>query len=561
MKFSTKISDLISLVKKRYNYKEFRISQPIPVTQNREFILFKKIGENLSIPEIVNLEEKQFTDKIKKDILLKYSDFHKKFMMEFCPTFKYYHTIDELEKKGFKLDSHLTQLESVKVKLDEKTQILLNSPDGKKYLGIFVPDISIDINFDEIIIISNPIYNYFYGRGKDLNFLTTNISLSLDEILQTMETNGINDIGIDPINDSQFNISAEIAKKNILLNKRPLLKQVILDIYNQAMIEMQKDHTTEAPTMTGSLKKDLINKHGVHITREFRFNFIKIKNGLTLSIRRFMNCDEIEELGLKGLNYMDEAIELIDLGLKEKTNSVVVIGETNSGKSTVSTVMLYQLYKWNLKIITIDNPTEITMPFFRQIDLTDTENADEKFRMTKEKALGGALRHNPNVLSVSEIRGKEEIQYFVNVALRGHMSFTTLHAGSVSDAIQILLKSANKTELRNILNLFIHQELIACKCLDCKGTGIFKYKEKEKEKEKTCPKCEGVGSVGILPIYEIAKFNNLSVEDDIEDLNALLRNGKLKYLSKRVAVKYFYEKGLVHEEDYSRIINKQIIGD
>ena len=79
--------------------------------------------------------------------------------------------------------------------------------------------------------------------------------------------------------------------------------------------------------------------------------------------------------------------------------------------------------------------------------------------------------------------------------------------------------------------------------------------------KKTCPKCEGVGSVGILPIYEIAKFNNLGVEDDIEDLNELLKRGKLKYLSKRVAVKYFYDKGLVHEEDYLRIINKQMIGD
>lgn len=548
---NTKTKKMISFVKEKFENKPFVINST-PVFENREFELFKKIGESQSIPEIINLEEKQFTDKVKRDILLKYPKFHHKFMVDFCPNLKYYFTIEQLEKDGFSLSSHLNQLESVKVKLDEKNQILLNSPEGKKYLGIFIPDISIDINFDEIIIISNSIFNYFYGRGKDLNFLSTNITLTLDEILQTMETNGINDIDISPINDSQFNITVEITKKNVPLNKRPLLKQVILDIFNQAMIEMQKDHTTEAPIMTGLLKKDLINKNGMHITRTFRLNFIKIKNGLTLSIRRFMTYEEIEALGLNGLKYIPEAIDLIESALKEKAKSIIILGETNSGKSTLATVMLNNLHKQLLKIITIDNPTEIIMPFFRQIDLTDTENADEKFKMTKEKALIGALRHNPNVLSVSEIRGAEEIKHFINVARRGHMTFTTLHAGTSEEGIHILLEQSNVLELRNILNLIVHQELIACKCQNCNGTGI--------EKEKKCSKCDGIGSSGVLPIYEIVKFDKLNIEDDILNLKSLLKEKKMRYLSKHTVIQKFYDNGLVHEDDYERIINTKEIG-
>lgn len=99
----------------------------------------------------------------------------------------------------------------------------------------------------------------------------------------------------------------------------------------------------------------------------------------------------------------------------------------------------------------------------------------------------------------------------------------------------------------------VQQELIACKCQNCDGTGI--------EKEKKCPKCDGIGSSGVLPIYEIVKFDKLDIEDEILDLKSLLKKGKMRYLSKHTVVQKFYNDGLVHQEDYERIINTKAIGD
>lgn len=522
-----------------------------PQTNNTEYNVFINIGSSLDIPELSSITLNTYNQENKKDIFLKYNKFHKKFMASYCSFLKYYNTIEELEKDGYDINSHLMQVEKIKSKLEEKNQILINHKEGKRVLGVFLPDISVDIEFDEMIVIGNSIYNYFYGKGKDLNLFSNNHHLTLNDILQMMETNTINDVGIDPINDSQFLITAEVAKQNILLTKRPVVKDVILDIYNESMIEMGKDHTTEVPTMTGLLKKDLIDKKGNHVLRTFRFNFIKIKNGLTLSIRRFMNYDEIDKLGLDGLGYISQAQDIINRAIKEKRGINLIIGETNSGKSTLLSAILNKIYKSKMKIISIENPIEILMPYL-QIDLTDTETADKQFKMTKEIAQKAILRHNPNVVLMNEIRTKDEIDFYAGLGLRGHMSFATLHAGSIENAIEILLKIVDESELRNILNLIMFQELIASKCKVCDGTGHIK--------DKPCKNCDGVGSDTVVPVYEIAKFNHLDINDNLRDIDTLIKQKKIVYLSKHHAIEELNSKNVVHNEDYARIMASKKLG-
>ncbi len=130
-----------------------------------EFNEFKQIGMELDIPEIYNLEYFDF-DNNKMDIFLKYLDFHKIFSKTFLKDLKYYEKIEDLENAGYELDSHLRQPESIKRLLENKNQILLENKMGYKVLGVFCFDISVDVDYDEIIIIGNNIFNYFFGKGK-----------------------------------------------------------------------------------------------------------------------------------------------------------------------------------------------------------------------------------------------------------------------------------------------------------------------------------------------------------------------------------------------------------
>ncbi len=524
-----------------------------------EFNEFKRIGGELDIPEVFNLSYIDFENN-KAEIFIKYANFHEKFCKSHLKDLKYYGRVEDLEKEGYEIESHLRQSENIKRLVENKNQILLERKnDGHKILGVFTFDISADVEYDEIVIIGNNVYNYFFGKGKITSEEMLK-KLELKELLQMMETNGINDLGIDPINEVQYNITAEIGKKNIKLFKRPILKEVIVNLFNKAMIEMNMDHTTEMPTRTGVLKQTLITTDQKSVERRFRLNFIKIENGLTLSIRRAMTYEEIEKLGLTGLSYSKKAQEIILSVLEERKKTVILMGETNSGKSTLIYILLILLAKMNLKVISIENPAEIKMESkensILQIDLTSTETADAKFKMTYDLALAGSLRHNPNVLSVGEVRYAEEIKFFMGLALRGHMAFTTFHTGSSEEAIDMFLKHVSENELRNVLNLFIHQELLAKVCPECNGKG-----EKGHKNVTRCTNCLGSGSKGVVPVYEIVKFKHLSPSDDLRNLKKLLEDDKIIYLSKQEVVEDLYEKGVIHKEDYERIKKYKRLGE
>lgn len=556
------LDNILKESKKRNIFKKTVVINDENHISSFEFNEFKRIGMELDIPEIYNLEYIDYENN-KVDIFLKYLDFHKTFSKAFLKDLKYFEKIEDLEKAGYKLDSHYRQPENIKRAVENKNQILLENKEGHKILGVFSFDISVDVNYDEIVIIGNNIFNYFFGKGK---ITSEDIlkKLDLKEISQMMETNGINDIGIDPINEVQYTITAEIGKKNVKLFKRPIFKEVINNLFNKSMIEMGMDHTTEMPIRTGVLKQSLITSDQKTVERRFRYNFIRIDNGLSLSVRRAMTYEEIEKLGLEGLSYSKKAQEIILSVLAEKKKTVILMGETNSGKSTLIYILLILLSKMKLKVISIENPAEIKMESkensILQIDLTSTETADTKFKMTYDLALNGALRHNPNVLSVGEIRSAEEIRFFMGLALRGHMAFTTFHTGSSEEAIDMFLKHVSENELRNVLNLFIHQELLPKVCQECNGAGEKGINEGDKKRIR-CSNCLGSGSKGVVPVYEIVKFKTLSPSDDLRNLKKLLEENKIIYLSKHEVVEDLYSKGVIHKEDYERILAYKRIGE
>ena len=518
---------------------------------NKELLVFLKFAEKYDIPEIQDLltTPSIFSNEFKTDVFLKYNNFRDEYIEHFFKEFKYYKTIQDLETEKINITYFLNLPETLKSILTQKKILMFQDMHGKKLLGIYNPTTYFDFEYDEIFFYGNSIYNYFFGAGKDF-FASKKDSITIEHLLQYMETNGINDIGMDPINKNQYIITAEVNKKNVLLSERPILTETINEIFHKAMTIMGIDHTTEYPTVTGLIKLPLVGKNNIHVLRTFRMNFIKVKAGYTASIRRFMNYTEIEHLGFDGLGYTQRAQEIIQEAIKSKSGINMILGETNSGKSTLLATILNKIYKMKEKIISIENPIEIEMPYL-QIDLTDTESADENFKMTKEVAQKGILRHNPNVVLMSEIRTKDEIDFFAGLGLRGHMALATLHAGSVANAIEILLKVADEGELKSIVNLFIHQELLAKRCTTCNGTGYVG------NDDGICIDCNK-GVSGVVPIYEIIRFKHLDKEDSLKDLKTLIKNDKCDYISKVKLIKDLNEKGMVFKEDYERVLNNNV---
>jgi type II secretory ATPase GspE/PulE/Tfp pilus assembly ATPase PilB-like protein len=152
---------------------------------------------------------------------------------------------------------------------------------------------------------------------------------------------------------------------------------------------------------------------------------------------------------------------------------ILVTGPTGSGKTTTLYAFLRRIYSPEIKIITIEDPVE-----YHLTGVTQTQTNDEK-GYTFAEGLRSALRQDPDVVMVGEIRDKETAETAVQSALTGHMVFSTLHTNNAAGVIPRLIDlGINPKILVSALSLSIAQRLVRKLCQFCK-------KEKALTKDET----------------------------------------------------------------------------
>ena len=110
----------------------------------------------------------------------------------------------------------------------------------------------------------------------------------------------------------------------------------------------------------------------------------------------------------------------------------VIAGPTGSGKSTTlqrNMIKLLQEKNYEINLISVEDPPEYPIPGARQMPVTNANTEEEKDEQFT-KALSAALRSDPDVMMVGEIRTLSAAQLTFKGALSGHGMWTTLHANS-----------------------------------------------------------------------------------------------------------------------------------
>lgn len=110
----------------------------------------------------------------------------------------------------------------------------------------------------------------------------------------------------------------------------------------------------------------------------------------------------------------------------------IIAGPTGSGKSTTlqrNMIKLLQEKNYELNLITVEDPPEYPIPGARQMPVTNANNEEEKDEMFT-KALSAALRSDPDVIMIGEIRSLSAAELTFKGALSGHGVWSTLHANS-----------------------------------------------------------------------------------------------------------------------------------
>ncbi|MBY0328811.1 GspE/PulE family protein, partial [Patescibacteria group bacterium] len=167
---------------------------------------------------------------------------------------------------------------------------------------------------------------------------------------------------------------------------------------------------------------------------------------------------QLDELGISAPLY-----EIFMKEIKKPNGLILLTGPTGSGKTTTLYAFLKKIFSQELKIITIEDPIE-----YHIAGITQTQT-DHKKGYTFLEGLRSALRQDPDVIMVGEIRDSETAKIAVESALTGHLVFSTLHTNNASGVIPRLIDlDVNPKILVSALSLSIAQRLVRTLCPECK---------------------------------------------------------------------------------------------
>lgn len=206
------------------------------------------------------------------------------------------------------------------------------------------------------------------------------------------------------------------------------------------------------------------------------------------------------------------------------TGVSIVSGPTGSGKSTTlqrNMIKLLQEKNYEINLITVEDPPEYPIPGARQMPVTNANTEEEKDEQFT-KALSAALRSDPDVMMVGEIRTLSAAQLTFKGALSGHGMWTTLHANSAPAIIQRLrdmgVETFKLTDPELVKGL-IGQRLFRKLCPHCRVSVKEMLNEPSVQRLKTalgdfgientfvrgpgCKFCNGAGIKGRMSVQEI----------------------------------------------------------
>lgn len=142
---------------------------------------------------------------------------------------------------------------------------------------------------------------------------------------------------------------------------------------------------------------------------------------------------------------------------------ILLTGPTGSGKTTLLYALLHSIAQSDQKqIITLEDPVEKKSDAFIQMQI------NEQAHMTYAEGFKSALRHDPDVLMVGEIRDDETAHLAVRAALTGHLVLSTIHTNDTMGCIYRLRElGVPLTYIAQTLRAVVAQRLVPMLCSDC----------------------------------------------------------------------------------------------
>lgn len=255
---------------------------------------------------------------------------------------------------------------------------------------------------------------------------------------------------------------------------------------------------------------------------DLRVSTLPTVNGEKVCMRvldKSKKIPELQQLGFVGHNF-NKFIKAVT----QPNGIILTSGPTGSGKTTTLYSAMSRINNSEINIMTLEDPVENQMEGLNQSQMHPL------IGYSFSDGLRTALRQDPDVIMVGEIRDKETIDIAIEASLTGHLVLSTIHTNSAVETItRILNMQVPDFLVTSAVNLIIAQRLARKLCQSCKiqinpsADAVLKIQNAFKIfepyegldmtifqkptlfdiKEGGCAECEGQGYKGRIGLYEV----------------------------------------------------------
>ena len=354
------------------------------------------------------------------------------------------------------------------------------------------------------------------------------MGVTLHQLLKTLVDQGGTDLHVTTNSPPQIRIDGVLVPLQLPPMTAAETKQLVYSV----LTDSQKHRFEETLELDFSF--------GVKGLARFRANIFNQRGAVAAAFRTIpWEIRSFKELGLP---------EVVAAICDRPRGLVLVTGPTGSGKSTTLAAMIDKINSERQEhIVTIEDPIEYLHSHKRCVVNQRELHADTQ---SFANALRSALRQDPDVVLVGEMRDLETVESALRIAETGHLTFATLHTNSAAQTINRIIDvfpAHQQSQIRAQLSFTL--EGILCQTL--------------------LPRANGQGRVLALEILvPNSAIRNLIREDKVHQLYSVMQTGQTKFgmqtFNQSLATLYFKKQLTLqmalsvshHPEELQEMINR-----
>jgi MSHA biogenesis protein MshE len=247
---------------------------------------------------------------------------------------------------------------------------------------------------------------------------------------------------------------------------------------------------------------------------DVRMSTMPVQHGESVVMRLLDQSAGLLSLDQTGMP--DDLVKRVRHQITRPHGMVLVTGPTGSGKTTTLYAALSELNEASKKIITVEDPVEYRLPRINQVQV------NPKIGLTFSTVLRTALRQDPDIMMVGEMRDQETVEIGLRGALTGHLVLSTLHTNdAITSVLRLIDMGAAGFLVGSSLRAIIAQRLVRRVCEHCAeeytpdAQELMWLTHLAGERVKTtkfvlgkgCQSCQYTGYKGRIGVFELLEMN------------------------------------------------------